>query len=183
MTQIATSYVGSQQWLDAGGINKCNLFVSDVIAQAGAQAPISIDSRSRLRYLLGRVNTPYYPTLAGEWASRGRVMECWHNVQPKLSLATEFPPDSAQPGDIIAEAIQYSDATGHVGIVVGLRQTASADSAAPCIPPGNPAGIVDISDYGFRLDDWVDQFRQANGQPCRSHGYKRNAVVKRFLCQ
>jgi hypothetical protein len=85
---------------------------------------------------------------------------------------------------VIAEAINYTDATGHVGIIADFHQTVSADSAAACIPPHAAAGTIDISDYGFRPDNWVDPYKDpTTGQPCRTNGWKSKAVVKRFVCQ
>jgi hypothetical protein len=99
-----------------------------------------------------------------------------------------YPADLSRPGDIIAEAINYTNATGHVGIVVGSSQTASADSAAACMSNGTiPAEIIDITDYGFRPDGWASSqtYVNQNGQivPCSQNGWKSKAVVKRFTCQ
>ncbi len=190
IAKIASGYVGSQKWLDTQGSNKCNIFVKDVLEQAGTNPPGSPSSgaRQRIKYYLGLADTPVYPALAGDWANPSTVLKCWKTVtinpgNPPLAPGT-LPPDISIPGDVIAEAINYSDATGHVGIIVGSRQTASADSAAPCFPPYGPAGIIDISDYGFRPDNWVDPFKNSlTGQPCRTHGKERFAVVKRFVCQ
>ncbi len=186
VAQTALGYVGSQNWPDRAGVNQCNTFVQAVLLQAGAQAPVS--TGTRIRYLLGMANTPSYsyPASAGDWAFSHTDMRCWHNVtftSPPPLGPDPFPADLSMPGDVIAEAIDYTDASGHVGIVVGPQQTASADSAAPCISPGTPAGTIDISDFGFRPDGWVDPYTGANGQPCRTSGLTRNAVVKRFVCQ
>jgi hypothetical protein len=50
------------------------------------------------------------------------------------------------------------------------------------------AGTIDISDYGFRSDTWMDPYTYTDPitqqqVSCRSHGRKRDAVVKRFTCQ
>jgi len=190
IAQIALSKVGSKDWLDTQGSNKCNLFVNAVLDQANANPPVSPSSglRQRLKYYLDLADTPAYPALAGDWANPGTVLKCWKTVtvnpgNPPLAPGT-LPPDISIPGDVIAEAIKYSDATGHVGIIVGPRQTVSADSAAPCFPPNGPAGIIDVSDYGFRPANWIDPFKDSlTGQPCRTHGKEVNAVVKRFVCQ
>jgi hypothetical protein len=59
-------------------------------------------------------------------------LNSWKTVTvPQGSPAGSLPPDYSIPGDVIAEAIQFSDATGHVGIIVNnlQGQMASADSA------------------------------------------------------
>jgi hypothetical protein len=183
IAQIASSYVGSQNWLDTPGHNQRNLFVKDVLKSAGLNPPISPVNPSwghRIAYLLGMVDTPGYPAQSRDWANPSTDLKCWRPVtvpvSPLLPPGT-LPPDVSRPGDVIAEAINYSDAYGHVGIIVGSQQTVSADSAATCIPPYAAAGTIDISDYGFRLDNWGDPYA------CRTHGLKSKASVKRFVCQ
>ncbi len=175
--------INSTAWPDIAGNNKCNLFVKQVLDEAGARAPVSLGTR--IRFYFGRVDGPTYPASAGDWAFPHNTLACWHVVLADLdTLGPDYPSDHTEPGDVIAEAINYLDASGHVGIVVGPKQTASADSAAPCFPPYlTPPGVIDISDFGFRALDWVDPYRQPNGQPCRASGIKSNAVVKRFVCQ
>jgi hypothetical protein len=175
--------IHSTQWPDVAGNNKCNLFVQQVLNDAGAQAPLSLGTR--VRYYFGKVNSLSYPASAGDWAYPKNTMACWRNVPaPSDRLNLTYPADVSRPGDVIAEAINFSDASGHVGIVVGPQQTVSADSAAPCFPPYAIAGIIDTTDFGFRLDNWVDPYKNRDTeQPCRTSGLKRNAVVKRFVCQ
>lgn len=73
---------------------------------------------------------------------------------------TEIP----QPGDVVAEGIQYTNgASGHVGIVVKFGQTASQES--------DPKEQLGISNFGFRLDG------------DKSHGgtgHYRNATFRRY---
>ena len=183
IAQIALGKKGSTNWLDQVGHNQCNIFVHDVLKEAGLNPPQSSKSSAwwRAKYYLGLVDSQNYPAQAGDWANPQNTLTCWWTV-PSGS-------DGSMPGDVLAEAIQYSDATGHVGIVVGLYQTASADSAVSCYDPNHPpAGTITISDYGFRPDNWVDPitwFDPNTGtyKPCRTHGYARHAVVKRFVCQ
>ena len=52
------------------------------------------------------------------------------------------PGETPQPGDVVAQKIEYSDATGHVGIVVDNGQTVSQLST--------PTEIVGQNDWGFR---------------------------------
>jgi hypothetical protein len=96
---------------------------------------------------------------------------------------TQRPAEISAPGDVIAEAIQYSDATGHVGFVVGSRQTSSADSTAWC--SGLPPDTITVTDYGLRPDNYVslDGCKLRDGTDARKHGRERYAVVKRFVCQ
>jgi hypothetical protein len=193
IAQKALSYIGSQRWLDTDGHYQCNIFVKDVLKEVGLDPPVSPRDPSqsrRIAYLLGLVDTRGYPAQAGDWASPGTNLKCWRPVTaspvvvgPQLPPGT-LPPDLSAPGDVIAEAINYSDATGHVGIVASLGHTISADSAAGCISPGTPAGTIDDTDFGFRPDGWVDPSKDTStGRPCRRSGLKRNAVVRRFVCQ
>ena len=190
IAKIAKNYVGSQNWLDSP-YNKCNLFVHDVLKQAGTDPPLSDKwgVRRAIKYLEGEVDTFHYPALAGDWANPKATMTSWQLVSvPQDANKGSRPPDYSIPGDVIAEAIQYSDATGHVGIIASVGHTISADSAVPCYAPPAPAGTITDSDYGFRPDGWVDPFTFFNPatqqvQPCRTHGYEKNAVVKRFYGQ
>jgi hypothetical protein len=179
IAQIARNYVGSQNWLDTNSGNMCNIFVKDVLKEAGMTPPVSpalASARWRWAYYLGLVDTPAYPAQSRDWANPGTDLKCW---RPLTTAPSVLPADLSGPGDVIAEAINYSDAFGHVGIVVGSQQTASADSVAPCVI-GKPAGTIDISDYGFRPANWVDPIPCS---PPRIHGKKKDAVVKRFVCQ
>jgi hypothetical protein len=179
ISQIALSYVGSHNWLDTPGQNKCNIFVKDVLKQAGLTPPVSPTNPSwkwRAEYLLGLVDTPAYPAQSRDWANAGTNLKCWKPVVDRYQPPA-LPPDISRPGDVIAEAINYSDAFGHVGIVGGPQQTVSADSASQCVI-GQPAGTIDISDYGFRPDNWVDPLSCG-----RIYGKKKDASVKRFVCQ
>jgi hypothetical protein len=188
IAQIALGYVGSQNWVGLGH-PACNQFVQKVLEDSGQQVPYSTNWIRRVADFFGLLHSPlYYPALAGDWASRTSVLGCWHNVTfngpPRLGGENPLPADLSKPGDIIAEAINYFNATGHVGIVAGAQQTVSADSAAACFPPYSPTETIDISDYGFRPDNWVDPYKDPQtGQPCRTSGKKSNAVVKRFVCQ
>jgi CHAP domain len=124
IAQIAQGYIGSQNWLDAVGMNKCNIFVYDVITQAGGTAPLDTSMRQRIKYYLGLANSPNYPALAGDWANPNKTLGLWKTLTvPPGAQTGARPPDFSQPGDVIAEAIQYSDATGHVGIVASVGNT------------------------------------------------------------
>ncbi len=187
IAQAALSYVGSTNWLDTAGHNQCNIFVKAVLQQVGLTPPMSPVNPSwqhRAAYLLGLVDTPAYPAQAKDWATPSTNLKCWRAVTvTQVPVGPKpLPPDISEPGDVIAQAINYSDATGHVGIIVGTQQTASADSAATCVS-GAPAGIIDITNFGFRPDGWVSPQTYPNGSPCSTSGQKSKAVVKRFVCQ
>jgi len=126
--------------------------------------------RYYLGYKLGIMDEKYYP-LAGQWADKGLEIPGW----PVVSGG----PDRAEPGDVIAEAHHYSDATGHVGIVVGPHQTASADSTVEEAPgtitiSGPPDD--DVPGFGFRAWDDFD----ADVPPERRTGLKDTSILRRF---
>ena len=104
--------------------NKCNKFVYDILkeAKAGATGRIGISG----------IN----PTTAGAWAdeSKKRIGN-WRLLEPG---------ETPKPGDIAAHQQNYSDATGHVGIVVSDGQTISQSSLTD---------RVTVSEWGFRQDD------------------------------
>ena len=130
IVRVARSKIGSQEWMyskEKGSFgkntNKCNLFVYDVLVEAGVKPPPTI---------------PHYiifsrPPTAGEWADSTIEITGWTVVtDPK-------------PGDVVAEAHHYSDATGHVGIVVGDKSTVSASALV--------GGVIVENDWGFRSDN------------------------------
>jgi hypothetical protein len=192
LAELASSKVGSQNWLDtAESGNKCNIFVHDLIKEVGLDPPESDKTSAlhRLAYYLGKVDSKNYPAQAADWANPQKTLGCWKTVEITplppgfIGPQPNFPPDISMPGDVIAEAINYSDATGHVGIIVGSRQTASADSTAWCskLPPGT----ITITDYGFRSDNYSspDGCKNPDGSDARQHGRESHAVVKRFVCK
>jgi cell wall-associated NlpC family hydrolase len=130
IVKVATSKVGSEEWLYSKSkdnfpenSNKCNKFVYDVMVEAGVQPPPSIP-----RFLIFS-----RPPLAGEWADPETAIDGWQVVS------------DPKPGDVVAEAHNYSDATGHVGIVVADKQTVSASSRV--------GGKIVQNDWGFRQED------------------------------
>src|SRR5262249_52681937 len=106
--------------------NKCNLFCAETMAAAGVPEVPLVKN-----FLTGK----FRPPTAGEWADPNTFIPNWEIVSVP------------QPGDIIAEAHEYSDATGHVGIVVGPGLTASAASTF--------GGEIRVNDWGFRPDAGV----------------------------
>lgn len=130
IAKTARSKVGSTDWAYAKekgnfgkNTNKCNQFVYDVIVEAGVNPPPTVP-----RYIIFS-----RPPTAGEWADPNTAIAGW-------SVVT-----SPQPGDVIAEAHNYSDATGHVGIVVGDKATCSASS--------REGGTIVENDWGFRPEN------------------------------
>jgi len=130
IVRVARSKVGSRDWLytvkkDNFGenTNKCNKFVYDVLVEAGVKPPPEVPKWFGL--------SSRAPT-AGEWADPDLMIRGWYAVT------------DPQPGDVVAEAHQYSDATGHCGIVTAVGRTVSA-AALPPLP-----GTVIENDWGFR---------------------------------
>ena len=130
IAKVARSKVGSEEWLyskEKGNFgkntNKCNQFVYDVMIEAGVSPPPTVP-----RYVIFS-----RPPTAGEWADSSTTITGW-------TVVTE-----PQPGDVVAEAHNYSDATGHCGIVVGSKLTCSASSLE--------GGKIVQNDWGFRQDN------------------------------
>ena len=180
IARIALKYQDTLRWReDKGAGVKCSRFVDDVLTEvfAGAMGhgfgpPPRIGGLRGLlahaleihreRPLLHDLGTTIragrkYPPLARDWAIG------WIDI-PMWTTVTDGP-SAAQPGDIIGEWIVYSDATGHVGIVVSPGKTASADWTA------TPPGKITIGDYGFRSD-----------QDPRIHGHANKCAIRRFSC-
>ena len=126
------------------GDNKCNLFVYEMLKQAGA--PVELQVR---RDAIGLENA--YPPLAGQWADRDFCI-------PGFQVLN-VPPDVPQPGDVAAIARDSEDATGHVGIVVG-----PPDSPANMTVSNRFNGVVH-NDWAFRgaANDGVVVFRRYVG--------------------
>lgn len=137
IVRVARSYVGSGAWgYDADrppygpGTNKCNLFVYEVLTEAGFSVPM-IE-----RFKWGIIPRGSHPPLAGQWANGSFSISGWVVIQG--------PP---QPGDIIAEAHEYSDASGHVGIVTSVSEDGSTDTTVSA--SASTSTIVE-NDWGFR---------------------------------
>ncbi|WP_174958416.1 CHAP domain-containing protein [Burkholderia aenigmatica] len=78
--------------------NKCNLFILDVLDEAGVKSP------KRTRF-----GIPRGPITAGTWADSGADIPGFKNVSTPM------------PGDIVAIGFNYSDATGHVAVVTDVN--------------------------------------------------------------
>ena len=146
---IARAKVGSTDWeygASSGpygpNTNKCNLFAHDVLKMAGAGVPLM--NGGVLYNLLG-IGEAKYPILARQWADTNFKIRNWTVVT------------SPQAGDIAAIAADYSDATGHVGVVIrgNFRfATVSQTSYAP---------EISISAWGFRRNEPTPTFRRYAG--------------------
>jgi len=130
IVRVAQSKVGRRDWLysvskDNFGpnTNKCNQFVYDVMVEAGVMPPPYVP-----KYFFFR-----RPPTAGEWAKPSVEIEGWTVVVDPIE------------GDVIAEAHDYRDATGHVGIVVARKQSVSSNSLL--------GGVIVQNDWGFRSDN------------------------------
>lgn len=128
LVDSARQVVSSTEWAyDANrppypsGTNKCNLFVFEMANRSGR--PVEMFDRwswSNLGYV-------DYPPLAGQWGDPSVTIPGWEVVT------------DPQPGDIAAIKQNYSDASGHVGIVSGPNSTISATNDQ----------VVE-NDWGFR---------------------------------
>jgi hypothetical protein len=103
--------------------NKCNLFVYDVLTSIGVNVALIEHGKSKYLPYFSKVSPP----LAGEWADSGRLLNSWKVERSPL------------PGDVGAYAVNYSDASGHVGFVL---------TQGVCISAGWEK--VEVNDAGFR---------------------------------
>lgn len=95
------------------GTNKCNIFLYDILKEAGTPAPLITRDP-----LLGREQS--VPPLANQWADKTFKIDHWEVVV-----------DQPRPGDVAARS--GGDDSGHVGIVIAGNQTISqpSDSLTP----------------------------------------------------
>ena len=113
---VARHYAGSAQWAYKANrppygpnTNKCNLFVYEILNEAGASVPMKTRDRGWFKGIF-KARYVKHPPLAGQWADRSVSIPGWKVV------------NTPQVGDVAAEAGQYSNATGHVGIVSAVTQ-------------------------------------------------------------
>ncbi len=127
IVKAALAKVGSAAWSYAAtngvfgpNTNKCMLFVHDVLLEAGADTGLPHGIRHKS------------PPTAGDWATSGTSIPAWRPLY-------DF--ESPEPGDVVAQAGNYSDATGHV-MTVGPRGNdgkvtfIGTSDAAGVTPPG-----------------------------------------------
>ena len=112
IVKTAEKYIDSQAWTTQGsrgrfgnGSNKCNLFVYEVLTQAGTGPHLPNGTFGGT--FLGD------PTTAGQWADPAYVIPGW-----RILAENETP----EPGDVVAQQIAYGDASGHV-MIVGRKGT------------------------------------------------------------
>jgi hypothetical protein len=129
IVSVAESYNGSNAWgykrakdNFPANCNKCNLYVYDVLKRAGASPGQPHNHGTN-------------PPTAADWANP------FFNIPGWTILRSNQP---AMPGDIVAVAENYSDATGHVGIVIGPNLTSSFSSFTQQVTQNN---------WGFRNDN------------------------------
>ena len=147
----ARQHVGSAAWAHSvakppysAGTNKCNLFVYEVLNGAGMPVPM------RIRFSWREFGNVKYPPLAGQWANPNETIPGWEVVT------------NPRPGDVVAMKEDYSDASGHVGIVTGPGTSVSVSSLT---------GTVVENDWGFRPDQKDVVFRRYVGvdpEPAKS---------------
>ena len=122
----AKSHNGSTDWeLDGrngrygAGVHKCNIFVDDVLGEAGIYTPDPNGMSASLG--LGS------PVTAGQWADPNYNVPGWKIVS------------SPQAGDVVAYGTShYSDATGHTGIMISSKLSIGASTT----------GVVRVTDFG-----------------------------------
>lgn len=143
----ATKQIGSTKWAHAKArdpypkkTNKCNLFVYEMANAAGHTVP------KRERWSWKELEDVWYPPLAGQWATATESIGRWKFT------------DSPRPGDAVARAQQYADASGHVGIH-GYPEPSGLSTNAPA---GQETTVEielqreTISDNGHKVvhNDW-----------------------------
>jgi len=123
------------------------------------------------------------------WLSSDRSFVSLSSDDPPVLSAIAPGHVTIHAGDASAEVTVSSEALplgtvlwSHPGNGSGAYSIVPAIQA--CFPPYSPRETIDVTDYGFRPDGWIDPYTDpVTGQPCRTHGLKSKAVVKRFACQ
>jgi hypothetical protein len=113
---------------------KCSLFVYDVLLESGLAVPVM--ERGSSTYIPYYSN--YYNPLADDWANSNKLKN-WKTF------------NSPMPGDVGAYKVNYSNATGHCGIVVAPGVTISAGQDK-----------VLVNDAGFRVAKMNKKAREMN---------------------
>jgi len=147
LVEAALQEVGSTTWAKArirdpydGKSNKCNLFVYEMALRVNREVP------RRTRFSLSQFSEVWYPPLAKHWAADEPVGR-WANVKVP------------RPGDSIAIPHDYSDATGHVGIVAYAEQATSeqaevrAGERSSCEVPLSRR-TISAGTYSVLHNDW-----------------------------
>jgi hypothetical protein len=135
--------------------NKCSFFIYDMIQQTYGSAPIYTYAR---RFTFG-LWTRDTPPLAGHWAERdngaGDKTKGWRDVTYTGRTGV-----AVAPGAILAISADYSDATGHVGIIgyprdgTGTGTLRGGRATVTVVMPGRTISATDTAvvhnDWGFR---------------------------------
>jgi hypothetical protein len=130
---LAKNLIGKREWTEDAengrfgpGTNKCNLFVYNVLSAAGADP--------------GAPNGYFHknPPSAGQWGDPDYDIPGWEVLDLR---------ESPQPGDVIAQKLDYSDASGHV-MIVGPNNTVIGTGDSSNGPPGTIEQIPRPSKLG-----------------------------------
>lgn len=113
IAETAEKYIGSTRWNQENylnddyteGENKCNKFVYDVTTEAGASP--GKYATGRFRWFKDATGIGLSEPTAGMWADPNYKIKGWRVV------------NNPRRGDVVAYSHQYSNASGHSGIVVG----------------------------------------------------------------
>jgi hypothetical protein len=141
-------YENSEEWAwekdkdDFGYGPKCNKFVYDILLEA-----LFISYTKSYTKKWGFGETVQIPLNASDWANSNFNIENW-----RVLADGEEP----KPGDVAAVSTPALNATGHIGIVVGNRQTISQSTVT---------NRVTRADWGFRESDGEIVFRRYEPQP------------------
>ena len=153
IVNTARGYLGSTLWGNnvangnfPVGTNKCNKFVSDCLLDVG------IDVSNVNGNFLRRASGNGYPPVAEQWANLN------YNIEGFRTLGGGEEP---LPGDIVAGAFPYSDATGHVAIFSGY------DENGNMLAIGTNGTIIIENDWPHRAVHGLDRSHQPipAGQP------------------
>lgn len=120
------SYEGSKDDYDEN-TNKCNKFVYDILKKTGI-APPRVNGN-----ILKRIVGLGSPVTAGQWADPNYSIPGWEIVT------------SPQAGDIVAISANFSDATGHVAIMISSTESVGAGHSE-----------VHVTDFGSNTSHYSD---------------------------
>jgi hypothetical protein len=109
------------------GTDKCNLFVYETLAAAGADP--RRPHHSTLNTLTGGNFGRTYPPTAGDWANPSYDIPGWRVLNEG---------EKPETGDVVAQRISYDHATGHV-MIVGPDDTFIGTGE----PNGKPVGTLE----------------------------------------
>ena len=128
--------------------NKCNKFIYDVLKKAGLNPQLPNGN------LLGRIigEKGSSPATAGQWADKNYYIKGWEVVS------------NPQAGDVVAISADFSDATGHVAIMISETESIGAGEDE-----------VHITDFGFS-EDYYSEFPGNDGYVYRRYTGKEMSL-------